>query len=180
MSVLSSRLDELHCKYGQEKNGGRQRVAAFRWYFVMPLVTMATAERGGSHRRGDAMGIFLSTIPGCEINTEIKFHSPLPTAHRSPGSPTVACKQTQTSTGGARRAEFEALHFFFFFLFGRRGKMEPGEHMHAHVRAMQIDFTHILPAQNWHGHACGGRKPVITSTQPQSAARMGLRVCVCV
>lgn len=50
LSVQSSRLDRLHCKYGPGENRGRQRVAALRWYFVMPPVTMATAETGGIPR----------------------------------------------------------------------------------------------------------------------------------
>lgn len=99
LSALSSCLAPPHCKHGRVKLEAvcRQRVALLRWYFVMQVVAMVTAE-GGSHRLGDAMGIFLSTIPGCEINTEIKFHSLLPTMRCSPGSRTVTRKQTQSRT----------------------------------------------------------------------------------
>lgn len=99
LSALSSCLAAPHCKHSRAKLEAvcRQRVALLRWYFVMPVVAMVTAE-GGSHSLGDAMGIFLSTIPGCEINTEIKFHSLLPTMRCSPGSRTVTCKQTQSRT----------------------------------------------------------------------------------
>lgn len=38
---------------------------------------------GGSQHISDAMGIFLSTILRCEINTEIKFHRLLPTTQSS-------------------------------------------------------------------------------------------------
>lgn len=52
-------------------------------------------KRGGSQYISDAMGIFLSTILGCEINTEIKFHSPLPTTHSSLSSWTLTCTRIQ-------------------------------------------------------------------------------------
>lgn len=114
LSVLSSRLDQLHCKYGQEKKRRQTKSGSISMVFCHATGNHGNSGEGGSRSRGDAMGIFLSTIPGCEINTQIKFHSLLPTVHGSAGSPIVACKQTQTRTGrGARTAEFEALRLFW-------------------------------------------------------------------
>lgn len=147
LSALSSCLAAPHCKHGRVKleAGCRQRVASLRWYFVMQVVAMVTAE-GGSHSLGDAMGIFLSTIPGCEINTEIRFHSLLPTTRRSPSSPTVTCKQTQSRTPTAvrlARADRETcqsgdLRYSTYLApisCQRRGNATTRcwEHMHAHV-----------------------------------------------
>lgn len=78
LSALSSCLAPPHCKHGRVKLEAvcRQRAALLRWYFVMQVVAMVTAE-GGSHRLGDAMGIFLSTIPQLTLRLNFTACCPL-------------------------------------------------------------------------------------------------------
>lgn len=161
LSALSSCLTAPHRKHSRVKLEAvcRQRVALLWWYFVMPVVAMVTAE-GGSHSLGDAMGIFLSTIPGCEINTEIKFHSLLPTMRCSPSSPTVTCKQTQSRTPPpcalhtpiGRCAKAGILRYSTYLApiscqWRENATTRCWEHMHAHVHGCKSTSPTFSPAQ---------------------------------
>lgn len=122
---------------------------------------MVTAE-GGSHSLGDAMGIFLSTIPGCEINTEIKFHSLLPTTCCSPSSRTVTCKQTQSRTPPlcalhapiGRRARVGSRGIPLIWLpFPATTRCR--EHMHAHVHGCKSPSPTFPRRKLAHAHRGG-------------------------
>lgn len=82
-------------KYNQAPPVRRQLsiISMAFWHWV---VTMVTAwKEGGSQYVCNAMGIFFPTIPGCEINSEIKFHSLLPTTHSCHSSWTSTCTHVQ-------------------------------------------------------------------------------------
>lgn len=166
LSALSSCLTAPHCKHSQVKLEAvcRQRVALLRWYFVMLVVAIVTAE-GGSHSLGDAMGIFLSTIPGCEINTEIKFHSLLPTMRCSPSSRTVTCKQIQSRTpplcalhtpiGRWAKAGIWGIPLIWVSFPASGGKMQPRAVGNTcMLTCMDANRLHPhFPGANWHTRA---------------------------